>query len=143
MEKKKRSIAEIIDSVYEYIEASGGEIYASNLREVVSNPSTVLEIIKNIQERPYLYFNSHSASTKKKTSKKPKTYTTLKLSSHRRNPKHRYVQLEEVIQYLERSYHHTDSEGLSKADMLLVLTRTIDALNRISNRLSVDSSYFL
>ena len=136
-------MAEIIDSVYAYIEDCGGEIYASNLREVVSNPNTVLEIIKNVQERPYLYFNSHSASIKKKSSKKPKTYTTLKLSSHRRNPKHRYVQLEEVIQYLERSYRHIDNEEISKADMLLVLTRTIDALNRISNRISVDSSYFL
>lgn len=136
-------MVEIIDSVYEYIETNGGEIYASNLREVVSNPTTVLEIIKNIQERPYLYFNSHSVSKKKKTSKKPKTYTTLKLSSHRRNPKHRYLQLEEVIEYLERFYHTTNTEDLSKADALLVLTRTIDALNRISHRLPVDSSYFL
>jgi hypothetical protein len=143
MEKKKRSMTEIIDNVYGYIEDKGGEIYVSNLREVTSNPATVLGIIKNIQDRPYLYFNDISVPNHENKGKLSKTHTTLKLSSQKRNPKHRYIQLEEVISFLDRSYQRTSDADTTKADLLLVITRTIDALNRISNRQPVDASYFL
>ena len=137
MDKKKRSMTEIVDEVYDYIKNNEGEIYASNLREVTSNPKTVLDLIRNIQERPYLYFNE------KKKANSDKKFTLLKLSSHDRNPKHRYIQLGEVIDFLERKYQQSSEDTITKADLLLVITRAIVALNKIANREPVEESYFL
>jgi hypothetical protein len=151
--KSKRPLLKIIDNIYEFIENAGGEIYVSNLRKVVSNPKNALAIIENIQDRPYLYFkeqtSTENTSTEEKSlsneneEKKKRKYITIKLSSHKRNPKTRFLQLEEIIEYLEVKYEQSNTEKFTKADIEVVLTRTLDALKMISNRVRVPTSYLL
>ncbi len=53
----KRSLHEIINQVYEFLKGKG-EVHQSILRDVVPSPSNkhILELIKNIQDRPYSPF---------------------------------------------------------------------------------------
>ena len=156
----KRSIRSIIQTVYEFLERVGGEAYVSNLRQTISNPTTALDIIRYVQEQPYIYFKTYSEKKRqnaidrnhserdlsKKGEKKAlvsKTYTILKLSSHKRDPKIRYLQLEEVIRYLEANYEKMNEETCTKADLIGVLRRTLDALYLLSNQQTLPTNYFV
>ena len=60
----KQSLHEIINQVYEFLKGKG-KVHQSILRDVVPSPSNkhILELIKNIQDRPYLHFREKGRYT--------------------------------------------------------------------------------
>jgi len=128
---KKRTIFEIIDDFYSYLRQFD-QVHLSDIRRnVVASPSDrhIIQLIAHIQDRPYLYIknitpdkveyrNEKDANDKKVISQnqqvkrlKPKkvndhkpiyTYTLLKLGVHAREPKVRYVQAPDVIDFIEQ-----------------------------------------
>ena len=91
---------DIIDLFYDHL-INFDQIFLSDFRKIedpakrISSPTDrhILELIRKIQDKPYIYVKPQGR------------YTMLKLSSHDRDPKVRYVQLNDTIQKLEHNYH--------------------------------------
>jgi hypothetical protein len=91
----KRSMNEIINDFYDYMVVQNREVFLNEIREnVVSSPSDkhILDLIANIQERPYVYI------------KKNGRFTLLKLSSQKRDPKRHFTQIGDIIQDIENQH---------------------------------------
>ena len=108
---KKRDLKELIDVFYDYL-SKHDEIYLSSFRNIedpekrIYYPTNkrIFEIIEAIQDRPYIYV------------KKPNEKNTLlKLSSHNRDPKTRYVQIDDVMRHMEERSEHLKNM-VKKAD---------------------------
>jgi len=110
MVPKKRKSLQLIDKFYECLK-SHDLIHISAIRQVIPSPSNrnILELIENIQDRPYIYV------------KKIGRNTLLKLSTHDREPKVRYIQLGDLLKFVEDQQErikNRDIKDLGKAKPL-------------------------
>jgi hypothetical protein len=113
MVSSKRKLLEIIDDFYDYLRKYD-LIHLSDIREnVVSSPSDrhILDLIINIQKRPYIYVKSIGRET------------ILKLSTHNRDPKVRYPQANDVIEFVkgqqERLIHRIDEANTHQYKLII------------------------
>lgn len=105
--KHKRNMIDIINDFYNYMVVQNREVFLNEIREnVVSSPSDkhVLDLISNIQERPYVYI------------KKNGRFTLLKLSSQKRDPKRHFTQIGDIIQDIENQHKIILDEIQKKKD---------------------------
>lgn len=87
---KKRKSLLLIDKFYSCLK-SNDLVYISDIRRVIPSPSNrnILELIQEIQDRPYIYIKQIGRNT------------LLKLSTHARDPKVRYVQIVDLLKFVE------------------------------------------
>jgi cell fate (sporulation/competence/biofilm development) regulator YmcA (YheA/YmcA/DUF963 family) len=92
--KRKRELIDIINTFYDHL-ATKDQVHISEFRELdnpIKSPTDqrILQLIDNIQKRPFIYV------------KKMGRQIILKLSKHNRDPKKRYIQLKPVIDRFEQ-----------------------------------------
>ncbi len=99
---------EIIESFYEFLKKFDLVNLSAIRKNVVNSPSdrNILELIRHIQDRPYVYVKNVGGQT------------ILKLSTHNRDPKIRYPQVNEIIDFAktqqDRLVHRTDQATASQ-----------------------------
>ena len=136
--KKRRTLIELINIFYEYL-SQHDEVFLSAFRDNeedmrIHYPSNkrILKIIDAIQNRPYIYI------------KKPNEQNTLlKLSSHERDPKTRFIQINDVIQHMEEQSEHLEAQvkKASKDDYKMwiqqyqnLISESINEMKRLRDR---------
>ena len=105
----KRNLLDIIDIFYEYL-GQHDQVFISEFRKIpdpkkrISSPTDkhILEIVKKVQDRPYVYV------------KKMNKYTLLKLSTHNRDPKVRFIQVNDIISFVNQKYDQLEDQYQDK-----------------------------
>ena len=134
----KRTKIELIQAFYKYLKTDD-QVFLSEFRTLedeelrINSPTNknILDVIQEIQDRPYIYIKKRGRNT------------ILKLSSHGRDPKQRFVQINEPIQYLQENYERLkkQSKEANKEEYGLILERyhevvlnTLAQLKRVRDR---------
>jgi hypothetical protein len=93
--KRKRKLLDVVHDFYDYLKQYDMVNFSQIRKDVVNSPSdkNILNLILDIQEREYVYVKRMGRELK------------LKLSTHKRDPKVRYVQIGDIIENIEKSHN--------------------------------------